>query len=232
MTRRARRGARDRAPVRRRRGRVRAHRGAARLRAAAAGAQLPAGAQPTRAWRSTASARSTICSRAWGSRTSTRARRTRRRWRAWTALLEQLASGIRLREPDRDRPDLRTPQGRRGLRGGAAPSSTSAIARWLPRLRERDLLVVTADHGVDPSHAGTDHTREYAPLLAVTGSMVASVARGGAYGGRRHDGPLADVGASVLRWLAGRDGRWAAGGAVRRSRMRPSRGIGSVRRDA
>jgi phosphopentomutase len=34
--------------------------------------------------------------------------------------------------------------------------------------------------------------------------MVASMARGGGYGGRRHDGPLADVGASVLRWLAGR----------------------------
>jgi phosphopentomutase len=79
------------------------------------------------------------------------------------------------------------------------------VARWLPRLKERDLLIVTADHGVDPSHAGTDHTREYAPLLAVTGEMVA---RGvGKRAGRRHDGPLADVGATVLRWLAGRDAR-------------------------
>jgi phosphopentomutase len=86
---------------------------------------------------------------------------------------------------------------------GALSQLDRRIARWLPRLRERDLLIVTADHGVDPSHAGTDHTREYAPLLAVTGSMVASMARGGGYGGQRHDGPLADVGASVLRWLAG-----------------------------
>ena len=30
-----------------------------------------------------------------------------------------------------------------------------------------DLLVLTADHGVDPNAPHTDHTREYAPLLAV-----------------------------------------------------------------
>ena len=58
-----------------------------------------------------------------------------------------------------------------------------------------DLLILTADHGCDPLHPGTDHTREHAPLLA----------RFAGHGGRRHDGPLADVGASVLRWLAGRD---------------------------
>jgi len=40
-----------------------------------------------------------------------------------------------------------------------------------------------------------DHTREYAPLLArYTGQ-----------GSRRHEGVLADVGASVLGWLAGRE---------------------------
>jgi len=64
---------------------------------------------------------------------------------------------------------------------------------------------VTADHGVDPAHAGTDHTREYAPLLAVTGEMAGRRGAGGCYEGVRHDGPLADVGATVLRWLAGRD---------------------------
>jgi phosphopentomutase len=90
------------------------------------------------------------------------------------------------------------------------------VARWLGQLRERDLLIVTADHGVDPSHAGTDHTREYAPLLAVSGAMLArgrgangkrgSAGRAGARAaGMRHDGPLADVGATALRWLAGRD---------------------------
>jgi phosphopentomutase len=55
--------------------------------------------------------------------------------------------------------------------------------------------VLTADHGCDLTSAGTDHTREYAPLLA----------RFAGHGSRRHDGPLADVGASVLAWLADAD---------------------------
>jgi phosphopentomutase len=72
----------------------------------------------------------------------------------------------------------------------------AAVAQWLDELLgPGDLLVLTADHGVDPTAPHTDHTREYAPLLAVfTGQD-----------GRRHDGPLGDVGASALRWLAGRD---------------------------
>ena len=32
-------------------------------------------------------------------------------------------------------------------------------------MREDDLLIVTADHGNDPVHHGTDHTRELVPLL-------------------------------------------------------------------
>ena len=39
------------------------------------------------------------------------------------------------------------------------------LARVLPRLRTTDLLVVTADHGNDPSTPGTDHSREYVPVL-------------------------------------------------------------------
>lgn len=77
------------------------------------------------------------------------------------------------------------------------------VAGMLERLHEDDLLILTADHGVDPSHAGTDHTREYAPLLAVTGEMARERASGGRGGSTRHDGPLADVGATVLRWLGG-----------------------------
>jgi len=71
----------------------------------------------------------------------------------------------------------------------------AAVGRWLELLRPGDLLVLTADHGVDPTASHTAHTREYAPLLAAFEGN----------GGRRHDGPLADVGASVLRWLARRD---------------------------
>jgi phosphopentomutase len=68
-------------------------------------------------------------------------------------------------------------------------------------------LILTADHGVDPNHAGTDHTREYAPLLALSGAMVARKLSDEEMAGARHDGPLADVGATVLRWLADRDAR-------------------------
>jgi len=70
----------------------------------------------------------------------------------------------------------------------------ASIRRWLAALRRDDMLVITADHGCDPRAAHTDHTREYAPLLA----------RFRGDRGRRHDGPLADVGASVLDWLTGR----------------------------
>ncbi len=71
----------------------------------------------------------------------------------------------------------------------------AAVASWLARLRTGDLLVVTADHGCDPAAPHTDHTREHVPLLAHFDG----------HGGRRHDGAMADVGASVLRWLIGRD---------------------------
>jgi phosphopentomutase len=71
----------------------------------------------------------------------------------------------------------------------------AAVAVWLELLGPDDLFVLTADHGCDPTTPGTDHTREYAPLLASFEGHES----------RRHDGPLADVGASALRWLTGRD---------------------------
>jgi len=70
-----------------------------------------------------------------------------------------------------------------------------AVGEWLALLGPDDLLILTADHGVDPTASHTDHTREHAPLLASFDGNV----------GRRHDGPLADVGASVLQWLRGRN---------------------------
>ena len=33
-------------------------------------------------------------------------------------------------------------------------------------MHDEDLLLITADHGNDPTYKGTDHTREYVPLLA------------------------------------------------------------------
>jgi phosphopentomutase len=71
----------------------------------------------------------------------------------------------------------------------------AAVGRWLVDIGEGDLLVLCADHGCDPAHPGTDHTREYSPLLAMFPGQD----------GRRVDAPLASVGASALRWLTGRD---------------------------
>jgi phosphopentomutase len=45
------------------------------------------------------------------------------------------------------------------------------LARILPGLRQDDLLIVSADHGNDPSTPSTDHSREYVPLL-LTGAHV------------------------------------------------------------
>lgn len=39
------------------------------------------------------------------------------------------------------------------------------LATYLPLLKEGDMLILTADHGNDPTFKGTDHTREYVPLL-------------------------------------------------------------------
>ena len=47
------------------------------------------------------------------------------------------------------------------------------LAALLPRLGPRDLLVLTADHGNDPTSASTDHSREYVPVL-VTGAAAAA----------------------------------------------------------
>jgi phosphopentomutase len=64
------------------------------------------------------------------------------------------------------------------------------LARVLPQLRPDDLLMVTADHGNDPTTPSTDHSREYVPLLAV-GPRV----RAGADVGTRRT--FADLGQSL-----------------------------------
>lgn len=74
---------------------------------------------------------------------------------------------------------------------GALRRIDDRVAAWLEMLRAVDLLILTADHGCDLTSPRTDHTREQAPVLA----------RFAGHGGRRHDGVLADVGASVLAWL-------------------------------
>ena len=62
---------------------------------------------------------------------------------------------------------------RNDVRGYAAnlEQFDARLAALLPRLQPDDLLVITADHGNDPSTPSTDHSREYVPLL-ITGHRV------------------------------------------------------------
>jgi phosphopentomutase len=47
------------------------------------------------------------------------------------------------------------------------------LAGLLPQCRAEDLVIITADHGNDPTHRGTDHTREEVPLLVLQGNRAA-----------------------------------------------------------
>jgi phosphopentomutase len=67
----------------------------------------------------------------------------------------------------------------------------------LEALRKDDLLIMTSDHGCDPTTPSTDHSREHALLLAYVHGRNAN--------GRLHeDGEFADVGATVNKWLGGK----------------------------
>ncbi len=70
----------------------------------------------------------------------------------------------------------------------------SFIPAFLETMRERDLLLVTADHGGDPSDVSTDHTREYIPVVAAGQSVAAGVDVG-------TRSSFADVGATVAEHL-------------------------------
>jgi len=45
------------------------------------------------------------------------------------------------------------------------------LSTLMDHLKDDDLLIVTADHGNDPTHVGTDHTREYVPLLVYNNKL-------------------------------------------------------------
>ncbi|GGH24931.1 phosphopentomutase [Paenibacillus segetis] len=51
----------------------------------------------------------------------------------------------------------------------------AALPDLLSKVGDQDLLVITADHGNDPIHAGTDHTREYVPLLVYNPALTQTV---------------------------------------------------------
>lgn len=68
------------------------------------------------------------------------------------------------------------------------------VAQLLERMKAEDLLLISADHGNDPTTPGTDHSREYAPLLLYSPSL-----QGGRDYGIRPT--FADLGATVAQAL-------------------------------
>lgn len=63
---------------------------------------------------------------------------------------------------------------RRDAKGykGALEKFDSQLGILIEELKEDDLLIITADHGNDPTFKGTDHTREYVPVLAYSKSLT------------------------------------------------------------
>jgi phosphopentomutase len=59
----------------------------------------------------------------------------------------------------------------------------------IKELKQDDLVIITADHGNDPTWTGTDHTREYVPLI-----VYSKTTKGGSLGERK---TFADIGASI-----------------------------------
>ncbi len=64
------------------------------------------------------------------------------------------------------------------------------LGELLPVLREDDLLILTADHGNDPTYTGTDHTREKVPFLAYSPGMTGA-------GSLSERNSFADLGATI-----------------------------------
>lgn len=81
----------------------------------------------------------------------------------------------------------RNPQGD----GEALMAFDHRLGELLEALGEDDLLLITSDHGNDPTYQGTDHTREFVPLIAYSKALL----HGGDLGVRS---PFADLGATVL----------------------------------
>lgn len=73
-------------------------------------------------------------------------------------------------------------------------TASAAVGEMLPSLTPEDLLIVTGDHGNDPTLGHNFHTREYVPVMAMVGADAPAL-RGVRFAS------LADVGATAARWL-------------------------------
>ncbi|WP_342509758.1 phosphopentomutase [Sporosarcina sp. FSL K6-2383] len=74
--------------------------------------------------------------------------------------------------------------------GNALQEFDARLPEIMAALHEDDLLIITADHGNDPTYPGTDHTREYVPLLVYSPTLK----RGGALPQRE---TFSDIGATI-----------------------------------
>ncbi len=68
----------------------------------------------------------------------------------------------------------------------------AGVGKIVDALRPDDFLLLTADHGNDPTTASTDHSREYVPLLTLGGERVGDLGTGATF---------ADIAATAAAWL-------------------------------
>jgi phosphopentomutase len=80
------------------------------------------------------------------------------------------------------------------------------VPKLLGALADDDLLLITADHGNDPTYPGTDHTRERVPLLIAGGGEPRDLGLRASF---------ADVGATVATWLGVANGGLSGEDALR-----------------
>lgn len=78
--------------------------------------------------------------------------------------------------------------------GTALEAFDRQLPRLLQRIQEEDLLIIAADHGNDPTWQGTDHTREYVPVL-----LYGNAVKPGTDFGKRET--FADIGETILKHL-------------------------------
>ncbi len=85
---------------------------------------------------------------------------------------------------------------RRDIEGyaNAATVFDRQLGQFMEKMREDDVLIITADHGCDPGYKGTDHTREHTPMLIYGAPVKAGVSIGTRT-------TFADIAATVLDML-------------------------------
>lgn len=89
---------------------------------------------------------------------------------------------------------------RRDVKGyaGALEEVDEWVGKIMQEMRDDDLLIITSDHGNDPTAPGTDHTREFVPLLAYSPALAQIGFDKKDIGTRQG---FSDIAASIAQWL-------------------------------